>query len=463
MRHHRPMNVIVLTALLGPLLSPGPGRSEDAPAARHRPNVVLIVADDLGFADVGFNGCKDIPTPNIDAIAERGVRFTQSYVSCPVCSPTRAGLMTGRYQQRFGHEFNPGPVPQVSPRFGLPQSETTLAERMKSAGYVTGIVGKWHLGLTDRTDPISRGFDEFFGFRHGSHSYVDARGDQLNPIVRGREAVDETEYLTFAFTREAVAFIERHQKEPFFLYLPYNAVHGPMQAPKDLIARFDHIEDRNRRTLAAMLTAMDDGIGKVMAALRKADLEEKTLIVFISDNGGPTSVNASRNDPYRGFKGQVYEGGIRVPMAAQWQRELPAGRVYDEPVISLDIYPTIIAAAGEKLTQDRPLDGVDLLPYLRGNRTDPPHEALFWRQGGQWAVRAGRHKLMQTTGGPVELFDLQADPGEDTNLAGDQPDLVRSLRERYKTWNAMMSAPSWEAPRRERSARSASGTEPAAD
>ena len=278
-----------------------------------KPNIIVIVADDLGYADLGCQGCKDVPTPNIDSIAKNGVRFTNGYVSCPVCSPTRAGLMTGRYQQRFGHEFNPGPADAAPPNFGLPLTETTLANRLKSLGYRTGMVGKWHLGYTAKYHPQKRGFDEYFGFLGGAHSYVDARADKSNPILRESQPIDEKEYLTLAFTREAVAFIDRHAKEPFFLYLTYNAVHNPLQAPQKYLDRFKHLDDQKRQKLAAMLSCMDDGVGQLLAKLRELGIEENTLIVFVSDNGGPTPQTSSRNNPLRSFKGTVWEGGVRVP------------------------------------------------------------------------------------------------------------------------------------------------------
>ena len=246
--------------------------------AARKPNIILIVADDLGYADLGVQGCRDVPTPNVDAIARGGVRFTNGYVSCPVCSPTRAGLMTGRYQQRFGHEFNPGPAAQASQNFGLPLTETTIAERLKAMGYATGMFGKWHLGYRPELLPTKRGFDEFFGFPGGAHSYVNATQRPANPILRGTERVMSMTYTTDEFAREAVAFIEHHQQEPFFIYLPFNAVHAPLEAIEKYRVRFAAIGDPKRRTYAAMLSALDDGIGSVVGKLRELKLEENTLI-----------------------------------------------------------------------------------------------------------------------------------------------------------------------------------------
>lgn len=265
------------------------GQLSGAQTSPAQPNILFLVGDDMGCADVGFQGCKDIPTPNLDALAAVGARFTSGYVSGPYCSPTRAGLLAGRYQNRFGHEFNP------SGSHGMPVTETTIAQRLKAAGYATGLVGKWHLGAEPAMRPARRGFDEFYGFLGGAHSYVSARG-----ILRGDEPVKELDYTTDAFGREAVAFIERHRAEPWFLYLAFNAVHTPMQATDERLAKFSGIADKKRRAYCAMMLAMDEAIGRVRAKLAEAGLEQKTLVLFISDNGGPTmpgtTVNASRND-----------------------------------------------------------------------------------------------------------------------------------------------------------------------
>lgn len=414
-----------------------------APAAPQRPNIVVIVADDLGYADLGTQGAKDVATPNIDSIARAGVRFTNGYVSCPVCSPTRAGLMTGRYQQRFGHEFNPGPAAQAASEFGLPLTETTLADRLKKLGYATGMSGKWHLGYQPQHHPLKRGFDEFFGFLGGAHSYLNATADAANPILRGLERVDEKEYLTDALAREAVAFIGRRRTEPFFLYLAFNAVHTPMEAAGKYLDRWKSISDPRRRTLAAMLSAMDDGVGAVLAKLRETKAEDNTLIVFVSDNGGPTPGNTSRNDPLRGFKGQVYEGGIRVPFLMQWKGRIPAGRTYDQPVIALDILPTAVAAAGGSIPADAGLDGVNLLPFVAGKLSGVPHQRLHWRFGEQYALRAGDWKLAATGSAAPQLYNLAADIGEKNDLAAAAPAKLKELLSLHAVWNAELAAPRW--------------------
>jgi arylsulfatase A-like enzyme len=411
--------------------------------ANRRPNIVLLLADDLGYGGTSPYGERDFPTPNIESIARNGVRFTSGYVSCPVCSPTRAGLMTGRYQQRFGHEFNPGPAARAQGNFGLPLSETTIASRMKALGYRTALIGKWHLGYQPEFHPLKRGFDEFFGFLGGAHSYIDPLGDAANPILRGTEKVDEKEYLTDALAREAVAFIGRQKNDPFFLYLSFNAVHAPMQAAR-YEDRFASIGERNRRVHAGMISAMDDAIGGVLAALARNKLMEDTLIFFISDNGGPTPVNTSRNTPLRGFKGQVLEGGIRVPFLMQWNGKIPKGTVNNQPAIALDVLPTAVAAAGGKPDASWNLDGVDLMPFASGKNKSRPHESLYWRFGAQAAVRRGDWKLVwQSRQEAPELYNLAADIGESKNLAGVEPAKTAELRDDWEQWNSSNIEPKW--------------------
>ena len=414
-------------------------------AEQKKPNVIVIVADDLGYADLGCQVSKDVLTPNIDSIAKAGVRFTSGYVSCPVCSPTRAGLMTGRYQQRFGHEFNPGPpdIAAFKP-FGLPLDEVTLPQRMKKAGYVTGMVGKWHLGYSNQFLPMNRGFDEFFGFPGGAHSYLDWDEKEVNPVMRGKEVLHGKDFLTETFAHEAAAFIDKHQKEPFFLYMPFNAVHTPMEVLDKYRQRFSGVDNRKRQTYLAMLAALDDGVGDILKMVRKCELEEDTLIFFLSDNGGPTTKNTSRNDPLRGFKSQIWEGGIRIPFMVQWKGHLPAGKTYDQPVISLDVHATAVAVAGGEFPAQKKLDGVNLIPYLMGDTKQPPHDFLFWRYGEQWAVRSGDWKLThfsQETG--TQLFNLANDIGENNNVAEKNPNIVKKLQDAWNSWNSQLVEPKW--------------------
>ncbi|MCX8038235.1 MAG: sulfatase-like hydrolase/transferase [Candidatus Sumerlaeia bacterium] len=433
-------------AAAGVLAAPTAARSA-APGAGSKPNIIVILTDDQGYGDVGYQGLKDVPTPNMDSIARNGVQFTDGHVSCPVCSPTRAGLMTGRYQHRFGHEFNPGPPNNAEPEFGLPLSQITLADLLKQAGYATGMVGKWHLGLQPQFHPLKRGFDEYFGFLHGAHDYLDAKRDPANLILRGTEPVDEKEYLTDAFTREAVAFIEKHKSRPFFLYLTYNAIHTPMQAVQKYLDRFKDVAVKNRQIHNAMLSALDDGIGAVLAKLREAGIEENTLVFFLSDNGGPTPTNTSSNAPLRGYKGQLYEGGHRVPFALQWKAKIKGGQVVGELVSALDILPTALAAAGADIPRDRPMDGVNLLPYLLGEKTGAPHEVLVWRQGDRRAVRKGHWKWIEGETTETELYDLSKDISESNNLAAQHPEKVKELAAAFEKWNAEMVPPLWKTQR----------------
>ena len=422
-----------------------------AHAAVRRPNIILILADDLGYADVGFTGCKDIATPHIDSIAKSGVRFTNAYVSHPFCSPTRAGLMTGRYQQRFGHENNPRYDPKDATA-GLPLGQITLPQVLAQAGYATGIVGKWHLGAIPEMHPLQRGFREQFGFIGGGHDYFkqgepgEAR-EYWIPFERNGQAVVEKEYLTDALGREAEAFVRRHARDPFFLYLAFNAPHTPQQVTDKYLERCKGIADQRRRNYAAMISAMDDAIGRVLAAVAEARLDSETLIFFLSDNGGPTAVNGSSNDPFRGAKGQVYEGGIHVPFAARWKGRLGAGKEFSQPVIALDIFATAAALAGARLPADRKMDGVDLMPHLTGKSKQPPHEMLYWRTGGgaSYAVRDARYKLVRI-GQASELYDLDVDPGETTDVATSRKLVFDRLEAARQKWNAELVAPLFQSP-----------------
>jgi arylsulfatase A-like enzyme len=427
---------VLLVAALA-LMAPGVTR-----AATTKTNVVMIVADDLGYADIGVQAVsKDVRTPNIDSIAKAGARFTAGYVSCPVCSPSRAGFITGRYQERFGYEANP--IAKFDNIFGLPLDQATLADEFKGNGYATGAFGKWHLGDRPEFHPNRRGFDEFYGFIGGMHSYT-RNGKGFNALQHNGTPVDEKEYLTDALTREAVSFIDRHKDGPFFLYLPYNAVHVPQEAPKKYQDRFPDVADEKRKLMLAMLSAEDDGVGRVLAALHDHGLDENTLVIFFSDNGGPTRGNASRNAPFRGFKGQVWEGGIRIPFMVRWTGRIPAGQVLDRPVISLDIFPTALAAAGIEPRKGLALDGVNLLPWLTGARQDVPHDILYWRFKPAWAVREGDFKLVFAQGeDKPELYDVAKDPGEAKDLATEQPDVAKRLQAKFDAWNAQLMAPRW--------------------
>ena len=421
-----------------------------------KPNLVVILCDDMGYADVGFNGCKDIPTPNIDSIAANGVKCTSGYVAYSVCSPSRAGLLTGRYEQRFGYERNPQYRPN-DPNMGLPLSEHTLATVLKPVGYTSGAIGKWHLGAYPTLRPLNRGFDFFYGHLGGGHKYFpeeltikrseDAKNEPESYhtwILRDDTPAPPTKYLTDAFSDEAVGFIKRNQDKPFFLYLAYNAPHAPLEAPAALLERFKDIPNKKRRTYAAMVNELDTGVGHVLDTLRTLGLEKNTLVFLLSDNGGPETHNASDNGPLRGQKSDVWEGGFRVPYAVQWKGTLPAGATYDNPVSSLDIFATITALAHAPIDPKHPLDGVNLIPYLTGKKSGVPHDAIYLRKYDQqrFAVRRGDYKLVIP--GPdkkPELFNLVKDIGETRNIAADHPETTGELDTLRKRWNAQLVPP----------------------
>ncbi|MFH5803344.1 sulfatase-like hydrolase/transferase [Alienimonas sp. DA493] len=370
-----------LLALPLALLSAAVGRADE------RPNVVLIFCDDLGYADVGFNGGEDVKTPNLDALAAGGTVCSSGYVAHPFCGPSRMALMAGRYPHLFGGPYNlpnAGEGIEEYNRLGLPPGETTVATTLQTAGYRTGVVGKWHMGIDAPYHPNARGFDEFYGFLGGGHAYFPNRyrpiyerqkangaqtfNDYILPLERNGEEVRETEYLTDAFSREAAKFVTESAAgdAPFFLYLSYNAPHTPLEA-KDDLALFGHIEDEDRRTYATMVYAVDRGVGELVAALREADEFENTLIVFLSDNGGKLGAGAD-NTPLKQGKGSVYEGGVRVPMLWHQPGVVPAGRVYEHPVSAIDFYPTFARLAEADVPASQPLEGVDVWDGLLSGR-----------------------------------------------------------------------------------------------
>ena len=407
-------------------------------AEARKPNVLVILSDDVGWGEYGFQDGKDIPTPNIDSIAKNGVRCTQGYVSGPYCSPTRAGFLTGRYQTRFGHEFN-----SVGNQSGLSLKETTIADRLRAQGYATCAIGKWHLGAKPDFRPTKRGFDEFFGTLNNTPYYhptqfVDSR---ISDDVRAID--DDSFYTTEAYTDRAIDWLDKQKEKPWFLYVPFNAQHAPLAAPQKYMDRFPDIADRTRRTFAAVMSALDDGVGRILAKVRERGEEENTLIVFFSDNGGPTRSTTSSNGPLRGFKATTWEGGIRVPFCMQWKGVFPAGKTYEHPIIQLDLLPTALAATGAAIDPAWKLDGVDLRPYLTGVRTEAPHKTLYWRFGDQWAIRHGDWKLLVANegSGKPELYDLANDIGESTDLAAKQPDRVKELQALWDTWNAEQAPP----------------------
>jgi arylsulfatase B len=461
---------------------------QPTPAAeRRRPNIIILLADDLGYGELGCQGNTQIPTPYIDSLARNGTRFTNGYVTGSVCSPSRAGLMTGKYQNRFGYESNVIGANNENPQAGLPPTEVTLANHLHDAGYVTALIGKWHLGGTAFYHPMRRGFDEFFGFLHEGHFYVPSPYEDVttmlrrrtlpvpglerwthpggkliysnhmgrdepaydadNPILRGGQPVQEKDYLTDAWTREALDFIDRYKSQPFFLYLAYNAVHSPLQGADRYMRRFEHIEDIHRRIFAAMLSNLDASVGAILRKLQFEGLEEDTLIFFLSDNGGPTRELTSSNLPLRGGKGDMYEGGIRVPFIAQWKGTIPAQKIYYKPVISLDIFATSAAVASSPIAKKDAIDGVNLIPYLKGTNDRAPHKELFWRMGNKSAFRSGDYKIVRNVKGKQnadwQLFNLSKDLSETTDLAKDNPNKLAELIKLWEKYNSEMAPPAW--------------------
>lgn len=421
-----------------------------------KPNIIIILTDDQGYADVGFNGCKDIPTPNIDRIANEGVKFTSGYVTYPVCGPSRAGLITGRYQSRFGFGRNPICDPD-EPTFGLPLSEKTLATVLKSNGYKSIALGKWHLGTHETLHPLKRGFDEFFGFLSGGHQYfpelwtlndiseIRSQFDGYNTkLLKNNTRIEEKEYLTDALSREAVTYIQENKDHPFFMYLAYNAPHTPMQATKKYLDRFPNIKDSKRKTYAAMISAVDDGVGTILDELHRLNLEENTLIFFLSDNGGPEEHNASDNGYLRGGKSDLFEGGIRVPFALQWKGHIPSGITYEKPISSLDIFATAVEVSNTDMTNNKKLDGVNLIPYVTHQKKDAPHDYLFWRKfdSQQYAVRDGNtHSKLILSKKTKGLYHLNDDIGEQNNLRQQELSEYETLNNLRKEWEKELIPP----------------------
>ena len=452
------------------------------PADRTAPNIVLIVADDLGYGELGCYGGQGIPTPNLDKLAASGVRFTDGYVTAPFCAASRAGMLTGRYQTRFGFEFNPIGARNEDPLIGLPPGEETLGDRLRKVGYSTGLIGKWHLGGTAAYHPIRRGFDEFFGFLHEGHYYVpppcvdhvtwlrklalpdgtqgrwtsrdgntiwsthmghrEPDYDANNPLLRDSQPVSELDNLTTAFTREACDFIQRHQEQPFFLYLAYNAVHSPLQARRDYLKQCESIPDIQRRVFAAMLMHLDGSIGELQICLHDLNLTQQTVVIFLSDNGGPTKELTSSNLPLRGGKGELYEGGIRVPFFISGPGHVRAGITEHTPVTSLDIVPTVCALAKANAGAS---DGVNLLPLLT-NGESLPDRTLYWRVGNRRALRRGEWKIVQGHGKSPKwhLYSLDGVPDESRDLSTEQPQTLKELTQQWDLWDQAQVDPLWQ-------------------
>jgi arylsulfatase A-like enzyme len=467
----------------------------DGDRAAGLPNVVLIVADDLGKHDVSVYPPSSTPTPSLERLARGGVTFTAGYVTSPVCSPSRAGLVTGRYPQRFGfellthdryprnrlewwvarsffsthgwHALDELRVPRARDieLQGLPPDELTLAELLQRRGYATAIFGKWHLGIAKASLPAHRGFDYQYGFYDAFSLYADPdRPDIVNvrddyfadryqwwqgrrggsAIRRNGAPIEEDGYLTDRIADEAAAWIRAQRGRPFFAYVPFNAPHAPIQAPRAYVERFAAEPDPERRVYLAMIAVLDDAVGRILDELDRTGVADDTLVLFLSDNGAATYTGIADNGPLKGGKLMNFEGGINVPFLLRWPGRVPPGASFREPVSTLDVFVTIARAADVELPADRAYDGVDLLSYLRGERAGAPHDALFWRAAGHRAIRAGRHKLIsdRDTGSRV-LYDLERDPFEQHDLSQEQPDLVNELERRLREWEASLLPPRW--------------------
>lgn len=431
-------------------------------AAGKKPNFVLILADDLGYGDVSYQG-GDVPTPRIDSIAKGGIVFTDGYVTCPVCAPSRAGLLTGRYQQRFGFWDNIGPY-RVSKDTvpGIPADLPIMSERLKKLGYTCGLFGKTHDGDAEEIMAFNR-WDEFYGFNNGASCFLGDMNRPHNPIFHNKKIVsspyskrgiknstvcksgvivkDVENYLTDKLGEMAVKFIDANKDRPFLCYIPFNAIHGPFQAPKAPVDKYSYIKDKKRRLVAAMLESMDANVGRVLDALNKNGLMDNTLIVFLSDNGGH---EASPSKPLRGKKGTYWEGGLRVPFCMQWNGRIKLGQKYKYPIISLDILPTFITAAGAKVDPAWKLDGVDLMPYVTGKNAGRPHDTLYWIWGARRAIRDGDMKVVSMNGGRKwEMFDLAKDISELTDVSSQNPEKLKTLIKKHKQWQDGLTPQKW--------------------
>jgi arylsulfatase A-like enzyme len=414
------------------------------------PNMVILLADDLGYGDLGINGATDVKTPNIDALARSGMQFKEAYVCYPTCGPSRAGLMTGRHHLRIGFPSNPDQVVPTQPGnfVGLPPEELTLAELLKKQGYATGLFGKWHLGHQAECHPMNNGFDEFFGFLGSLYRYFDLGNMKLPDCMqRGFEKVHEKEYQTDALARESSFFIERHKDQPFLLYASFGAVHTPLmydKNPGSVPIPLDGTDDvaENRRMMVNMIEGLDRGVGAILNQLRTSGLEENTLVFFLSDNGGPKSGGAYRNGPLRDFKGSVYEGGIRVPLFVCWPGHIEPGQIVDRPISALDVFATSVAAAGGKLPSDRVYDSQSLLPVLTGGQQPSDTRPLFWDALGMQGVRLGDWKIVLKNGGRVkELYNIREDIGEKNNLISAYPERVADMEHMLRNWQSGL--PPW--------------------
>lgn len=412
--------------------------SVSAAAQQDNPNVLFIILDDAGYNDFGFMGSKDLLTPNIDALAKAGVVFTDAHVSASVSGPSRAGILTGRYQQRFGYECNPSKATQ-----GIRPDEITIADAFKSKGYKTYAVGKWHQGATAELHPNKRGFDHFYGFLGGSRSYFYNKKTDNPQNIEGHlqhngEQINPKKYLTYEFGDIASTFINQSGETPFMMYLAFNAPHTPMHATKEDLARF---EGHERKVLAAMTYAVDKAIGDVVSTLKRSGKFDNTLIFFVSDNGG-SPYNDANNFPLKGTKGNKFEGGLRIPFIMTYGDKIPKGIKYDGLTSTLDMFATAVGAANiDKSALKNPLDGVNLIPYVDTNRKKEPHKELFWRKNERRAMRYGDYKYIEITDVGHRLYNLASNLDEDIDLSEKEPKILSYMQKKLKAWETELVNP----------------------
>ncbi|MDB4459123.1 sulfatase-like hydrolase/transferase [bacterium] len=453
------MNTVAKSLMVSLMFLSGMAQAKEAA----KPNIVVILCDDLGYGDVGFNGAKDIVTPSLDELAAGGTIFSSAYVAHPFCGPSRMGLMTGRYPHFFGAPYN---LPHNGDDLdkGIPESETLISTVLQRAGYFTGAVGKWHMGVTKPFHPNQRGFDDYYGFLGGGHRYFP---EQYRPIYERQKKVGkpyineyfmalehngvdakETEYITDGLSREAVRFVKEasEKDQPFFLYLAYNAPHSPLEAKEEDMAMFPEIKDEKRRTYAGMVYAVDRGVGRLVKALKSTGEYEDTLIVFLSDNGGKLSLGAT-NGPLREGKGSAYEGGYRVPMFFHWPKHVAAGKRYEHPVSALDFYPTFARLAGASIPKGKQLDGFDIWDAFQAGRS--PRKggmvyALRHRSGfSDVGARRDQWKASRMYDEPWQLFNVEDDIGEKNDLSGKYPSMLREMVSEAEKWSRGHTAPLW--------------------
>lgn len=415
-----------------------------------KPNIIVILSDDAGYKDFGFTGSKEFKTPNLDKLATQGTVFTNAYVASSVCGPSRAGLLTGKYPQRYGflHNNVPGCVDKKAGLYGrnmgLPLNQKTIADYLKSAGYTSMIVGKWHQGHAMRFHPLNRGFDEFYGFLGGARNYfATQKVSEEHRLWHNMDTLPEPEtYLTDLFAEKSCDFIKSNRRKPFFLFLSFNAVHSPYQAKERDIKKFSQIS-KQRRTLAAMTWSMDEAIGKVLSQVKKSGIEENTIIIFLNDNGGVSYYGAD-NSPFSGCKSTYLEGGIRVPFIIKWPKKLASNSTYKYPITLMDILPTMLSAAGVNYKSEL-FDGVDILPYLTSENYEKPHKTLYWKGDGPFsAMREDNWKLIKMPDRLPELYNLDNDSSEINNLANDYPEITKRLLKKLYDWEFKMAQPRWQ-------------------